>query len=150
MQGERRRVRPRWHDCALRTQIAGFLDNINDGGPEPGGQLAQLFCAASGRFGTHFVVIDGWDTCARHQQRALLDMLGSIQANDDDDECRSRLKVFIASCDGIGNNNVPPAFKRSFYSLAVSRKHVNADIAAFVQETLQEKDQPGRASGWDF
>jgi hypothetical protein len=62
-----------------------------------------------------------------------MNVLGRVAAASQ----RLCLKVFVACTNNI-NNEVPPAFV-SRYSLSINRRHVDADIATFVDETLRSK-----------
>jgi archaellum biogenesis ATPase FlaH len=115
--------------ATLQLQISSV---IADATPEPG-MLKDLFTLATRRFRTHFIVIDGWDECTTSDQRDVMDVLGRVAA----DTLPSHLKVVIASCDNI-IKDVPRSFS-SRYSLTISRKHVDTDIAAFIDDTLRAK-----------
>ncbi len=114
---------------ALQAQIS---EALADGAPEPS-ELAELFTTVSHMSQTHFVVVDGLDECPMDTQRALLDVLGGVPKPSQS----WRLKLFVTCRDDVGTHDLSPF--PSLYPLAVSRKHVDADIATYVEETLRSK-----------
>ncbi len=114
---------------ALHAQISSLLA---DGTPEPD-ELTDLFTRVACCFRAYFVIIDGWDECPTPQRCAIMDVLGRVAASAQP-VC---LKVFIACCDNI-STEVPSLFGSS-HSVTVSRRHVDADIKAFIDKTLQMK-----------
>jgi hypothetical protein len=92
--------------------------------------VSRLFC-------THYIVLDGLSECSLNEQRAILDILGGVQKL----ERPWRLMLFVACRDDI-NMHALSTFP-SRYPLAVSRKHVDADIAAYVEAALQSMTVTG-------
>jgi hypothetical protein len=120
-----------------RTHIARFFSN-DGGGPEAGdATLTELCVAALSRQQTNFVVIDGFDECPLAEQHTVLQGLNGIPAA----LSASGLKVFFASGGDAGKDALTAFSSR--YHLSVSRRHLDADIATYVEETLQTKISQG-------
>jgi hypothetical protein len=111
---------------------ARLLRLLTDGAPDAR-ELTELFATVSHIYQTHFVVIDGFDECPLADQRAVLDVLGGITKA----ALTVRLKLFVACRDSMGTHG--QSLFPSRYPLAIVQKHVDADIAAYVEDTLQSK-----------
>jgi hypothetical protein len=119
-------------DAVSDALCAAISDVLTDGAPELE-ELTELYALASSHFCTHFVVIDGLDECSTAQRRNVLDVLGRVAATSRP-QC---LQIFLATSDNI-KKEVPSSFV-SRYALTVSRRHIDADIATFVDGTLRHK-----------
>ncbi len=116
-----------------RAELSRFFSE-NNSVEEPGeAALTKLFIAALSRINASFVVIDGFDECSMAEQCTVLQVLNGIPAALG----ASSIKVFFASGGKVGEGALTAFASRYHYS--VSRGHVDADIAAYVTETLQMK-----------
>ncbi len=88
---------------------------------------------------TFFFVIDGIEECSKDAQRAFFRVLRRLPS------CSSAtvtsFKIFLS-----GRGNMSTVFFSSYESTfrqAVSEMHTDADIAAFVEDTLRQKIDDG-------
>jgi hypothetical protein len=78
------------------------------------------------------------EACAQDVQRAVLEVLGRLSSAG---EHAAHFKLFL-SCRGDMSRIVPASFVTT-YRQAVSLATIDADISAFVQESLQQKIADG-------
>jgi hypothetical protein len=116
----------------VKAKLSAF---ISKGEPELGEPvLIELFNTIMLRFEECVVVVDGFDKCPVAEQCTVIRLINSISAAATSSQ---RFKVFIAYRAEI-DNDVWTTFA-SHHQFTESRRHVDADITAFVEETLQMK-----------
>jgi hypothetical protein len=105
------------------------------GKPDPD-QWMPLIQIVSKLAHTHFVVLDGIQECEIDVQRSVLRVLARLASS-----ALPLVKVFI-SCRGDMVKLIPRSFK-SVICQALRPTNVDADITAFVEETVQQKIEDG-------
>ncbi len=116
-----------------RAYLARFLAHESSALEPVDTTISELLVTALSRVQLNYVVIDGFDACPLVEQCAVLEVLDGILAAPS----VSRLKVYFASRDDVGNDMLRAFSSR--YHVSVSRRHVDADIAAYVEETMHSK-----------
>ncbi len=120
-----------------RTQLARFVAPESSATEPVDAALAGLLVAAVSGMQPAFIVIDGFDECPMAEQSTVLRVLDGIPAA----LSASGVKVFFASRDGMSKDILPALPSR--YQISVSRRRVDADIAAYVEETMQTRISQG-------
>ncbi len=99
--------------------------------PDPD-ELEPLFRSVSNMLRRHYIVLDGFDECAKVDRETILKVLQRVSSSS-----QSSIKIFVASRDDAGIE-IRKVFK-SFRYQETSCQGAQADIAFYIEKILNEK-----------
>jgi hypothetical protein len=108
----------------LETLFAGTLPDAEE--------LGQLFGNVAGAFQMHYIVIDGFDECAKADRDILLKVLGRLVSSS-----KSTIKILLASREDIGRD-IQRRFKFLRY-MTMACQEASADIVSYIEGVIAEK-----------
>lgn len=120
----------------LRKDVEDELAKLSTGILSDTDELYPLFKLTSNSARMHFIVIDGFDECAKVDRDAVLAILRKVMLSS-----QSSLKIFLASREDIGKE-IPKVFQSCQHQTMI-RQEVDQDIATYVEGVLEKKVEQG-------
>ncbi|EHK21120.1 uncharacterized protein TRIVIDRAFT_153261, partial [Trichoderma virens Gv29-8] len=117
----------------LSEEVEKFLDRMRLNLASGLNEISTLLQGIASSFKTLYIVIDGFDECAKQDRSDLLAVLSSIV------NTRSNTKLFLAGRDSVSRevHRKFPTYKQ----LSMDCSSAQSDIAAYVEGIVQEKLQ---------
>lgn len=115
----------------LSRQIETALESMRQSSSTEFEEVLELLQMGIAPLRTFYIIIDGLDECERNDRRDILQVLSSLTSSG------SKVKVFMASRENI-SREITKTF-RSIEHISMGCSSAQSEIAAFVEDTIQER-----------
>ncbi|KAH7010053.1 hypothetical protein EDB80DRAFT_714408 [Ilyonectria destructans] len=115
----------------LSRRIETALESMRQSSSTEFEEVLELLQMGIAPLRTFYIIIDGLDECERNDRRDILQVLSSLTSSG------SKVKVFIASRENL-SREITKTF-RSIEHISMGCSSAQFEIAAFVEDTIQER-----------